>query len=192
MICLKGPWVQGFAFDVYTTSSQCVGYNQWGYPLFDNRYSPMGQLLKDFKYNQQISKRSDILELLKQDAEFNSYMDRIDIILPVVPSNKARQFQPVALIAQALADIYKKQLIVDAISSTNTEQIKSIDTSEKYMRVKSSLTIRKDRMDSRNNILILDDVFDSGSTLQAYTDALKENGYNNVFLFTLTKTRVSD
>lgn len=192
MINLDGPWVQGFAFDIYTTSSQCVGYNPWGYPLFDNRYSPMGQLVKDFKYSQQISKLSNILELLKQSTEFNSYMNRIDIILPVVPSNKARLFQPVYLLAQALADIYKKQLIIDAISSTNTEQIKGIDTSEKYVRVKSSLAIRKDRIDSRSNILILDDVFDSGSTLQAYTDALKENGYSNVFLFTLTKTRISD
>ena len=154
MISLEGPWILGFAFDVYTISSQCIGYNQWGYPMFNNNYTPMGQLVKDFKYGQLMSKLSDILELLKQDREFSLYMKKIDIILPVVPSNKARLFQPVYLLAEALADIYKKQVIADAILSTNTEQIKSIDSSEKYTRVKSSLAIKKDKIDSRSNILI--------------------------------------
>ncbi len=192
MIELKGPWKLGYSFDVYTTSSVFIGNNQWGHPLFDNTYSPMGKLVKDFKYGQEVSKLSNILQLLIQDKDFNSYINNIDTILPVVPSNKARAFQPVYFLANALAEVYKKQLVIDAIESTNTEQIKGLDISEKYKKVKSSLIVKEDKLDKRSNILILDDVFDSGFTLQAYTDTLKEKGYNNIFIFTLTKTRVSD
>lgn len=192
MIELKGPWKLGYSFDVYTTSSVFTGNNQWGHPLFDNTYSPMGKLVKDFKYGQEVSKLSNILQLLIQDKDFNSYINNIDAILPVVPSNKARAFQPVYFLANALAEVYKKQLVIDAIESTNTEQIKGLDISEKYKKVKSSLIVKEDKLDKRSNVLILDDVFDSGFTLQAYTDTLKEKGYNNIFIFTLTKTRVSD
>ena len=192
MIELKGPWKLGYSFDVYTTSSVFIGNNQWGHPLFDNTYSPMGKLVKDFKYGQEVSKLSNILQLLIQDKDFNSYINNIDTILPVVPSNKARAFQPVYFLANALAEVYKKQLVIDAIESTNTEQIKGLDISEKYKKVKSSLIVKEDKLDKISNILILDDVFDSGFTLQAYTDTLKEKGYNNIFIFTLTKTRVSD
>ena len=192
MIELKGPWKLGYSFDVYTTSSVFIGNNQWGHPLFDNTYSPMGKLVKDFKYGQEVSKLSNILQLLIQDKDFNSYINNIDTILPVVPSNKARAFQPVYFLANALAEVYKKQLVIDAIESTNTEQIKGLDISEKYKKVKSSLIVKEDKLDKRSNIFILDDVFDSGFTLQAYTDTLKEKGYNNIFIFTLTKTRVSD
>lgn len=192
MIELRGPWKLGYSFDVYTTSSVFIGNNQWGRPLFDSTYSPMGQLVKDFKYGQEVSKLSNILQLLIQNKDFNSYINNIDTILPVVPSNKARAFQPVYFLANALAEVYKKQLVTDAIESTNTEQIKGLDISEKYKKVKSSLVVKEDKLDKKSNILILDDVFDSGFTLQAYTDTLKENGYNNIFIFTLTKTRVSD
>ena len=131
MIELRGPWKLGYSFDVYTTSSVFIRNNQWGRPLFDSTYSPMGQLVKDFKYGQEVSKLSNILQLLIQDKDFNSYINNIDTILPVVPSNKARAFQPVYFLANALAEVYKKQLVTDAIESTNTEQIKGLDISEK-------------------------------------------------------------
>ena len=65
MIELKGPWKLGYSFDVYTTSSVFIGNNQWGHPLFDNTYSPMGKLVKDFKYGQEVSKLSNIFESSK-------------------------------------------------------------------------------------------------------------------------------
>ena len=54
------------------------------------------------------------------------------------------------------------------------------------------MVIFKQFLSVDKNYLIVDDVFDSGSTLRAYVDSLKENGYNNIFIFTLTKTRVPD
>ena len=80
----------------------------------------------------------------------------------------------------------------NVLETTNSEQIKNIDTDDKYSKIKSTLMIQKQFLSADRKYLIVDDVFDSGSTLRAYVDTLKENGYNNIFIFTLTKTRISD
>ena len=75
--------------------------------------------------------------------------------------------------------------------SSNSEEIKNIDTDEKYDGIKNALHM-EGKLDKTKSILLFDDVFDSGSTLMAMTNTMIENGYYNIFAFTLTKTRVPD
>jgi predicted amidophosphoribosyltransferase len=93
------------------------------------------------------------------------------------------------LVAQEIARIFKKELRQDILISSNSEEIKNLDMNEKYERIQKSISI-EGQLDKSKNILILDDVFDSGSTLMAMTNALIEKGYTNIFIFTLTKTRI--
>lgn len=46
------------------------------------------------------------------------------------------------------------------------------------------------QLDKSKAVLLFDDVFDSGSTLMAMTNIMIDNGYDNIFVFTLTKTRI--
>lgn len=192
MIEIEGPWEKGFAFDIHTISSVCTGNNQSGYPTFDTKYSEMGEEVYNLKYRNDVNRLTKIIELLSIDNELADFMKNIDVILPVPPSNKTRPIQPVITVALKLSEIFKKEIYTSILNSTNNKQVKSIETSEKYDTVKKSISINDTILDKSKKILIFDDLFDSGSTLIAYTNALVEKGYQNISILTLTKTRKSD
>jgi predicted amidophosphoribosyltransferase len=191
MIEIKGPWKQGYAFDIHTIKSEYMGENEYGYPQFNSLRSQMGQWLYELKYRQDSLIIDKIIGLLLASSDFSAFIAGIDVIIPVPPSNKYRNLQPVVLIAQELARHFKKELRQDILISSNSEEIKNIDMSEKYDRIKSSITING-RLETSKRILLFDDVFDSGSTLTAIANILIKIRYSQVFAFTLTKTRKSD
>jgi predicted amidophosphoribosyltransferase len=191
MIDIVGPWNKGYAFDVHTIRSEYKGENTYGHPLFETIRSPMGQFLYELKFKQEFPAIEKIMELLLKEHTFNDFVSMIDIILPVPPSNKYRRLQPVVLIAQEIAKIFKKELRQDILTSSNSEEVKNLDMHEKYAIIQKSLSI-EGKIDKSKNILVFDDVFDSGSTLLAMTNALIEREYTNIFVFTLTKTRISN
>lgn len=192
MIALHGPWSLGFAYDKHTLKSVLVGEYSSGFGKFDTERSEMGDLVYQLKFRYNLSAITRILELLSNSEDFKNFISKIDTILIVPPSNKARPFQPVFEVGKRISENFNKQFLYNALDTTNIEQIKNIDEQDKYAQVKNSLSIRYSLLNKDNNYLIFDDVFDSGNTLRAYVDALKKNGYNNISVFTLTKTRVSD
>jgi predicted amidophosphoribosyltransferase len=191
MIEIKGPWKKGYAFDIHTKKSEYMGENEYGYPQFNSLRSQMGQWLYELKYKQDLLIIDKIIGLLLASSDFSAFITGIDVIIPVPPSNKHRNLQPVVLIAQELARNFKKELRQDILISSNSEEIKNIDASEKYDRIKSSITING-RIETSKRILVFDDVLDSGSTLTAIANILIKNEYSQIFAFTLTKTRKSD
>ena len=192
MISLEGPWVQGFAFDVHTLDSIPDGVYSNGRTRFNTTRSQMGELVYQIKYNHNLALVDDVLRILQSSMDFQKYIKNIDAFLIVPPSNRFRPFQPVFEIAKRMADLFDKPFLFNVLETTNVEQIKNIDANDKYSKIRNSLMVHKQFLATDKNYLIVDDVFDSGSTLRAYVDALKENGYSNIFIFTLTKTRISD
>lgn len=188
---LEGPWEKGYAFDIHTIDSVFTGYNEYGHPTYDTTRSQMGQCLYELKYGQHLPVIDKIVDLLINNSKFTEYINNIDIILPVPPSNKYRRIQPVLLVSRKLAEQFGKEIRSDILSSANKDELKNVATNEKYAKIKEAIRIEAS-INKNKNILIFDDVFDSGSTLSAITDALKEKGYNNIYIFTLTKTRMAD
>jgi len=191
LILLSGPWKLGYAYDIHTLKSEHAGEDQYGRPRFNTVRSTMGQCLYNLKYGQQLSEIEKIINILNLEKDFIEYLNNIEVILPAPPSNKNRQLQPVILISQEIARNFQKELRQDIFISANYEEIKNIDTNEKYQRIKNNLSVEC-RLDKSSNILLFDDVFDSGSTLTAMANIMIENGYKNLFVFTLTKTRIAD
>jgi len=191
MIQVDGPWIKGYAFDVHTIESTFTGNNVFGHPTFDTKRSPIGQFLYELKYGQHLPVLEKIVELIVNDRLFNRFINSIDIILPVPPSNKYRMIQPVQVCSQKIAEKFGKDLRSDILSSTNKDELKDIPTDEKYQKIKEAIKI-DEKIGKLKRILIFDDVFDSGSTLSAITNALNEKGYSNISIFTLTKTRKAD
>lgn len=191
MINILGPWKAGYAFDIHTLRSRHIGDDQYGHPRFQSDRSPIGQCLYNLKFGQKFPEILNIINILSSDEEFKNFIKEIDVIVPVPPSNKYRRLQPVVLVAQEIARTFNKELRQDIFISSNSEEMKNIDTEEKYDRIKNALRM-EGQLDKSKAIPLFDDVFDSGSTLMAMTNIMIGNGYNNIFVFTLTKTRVPD
>ncbi len=188
MIELSGPWIKGYAFDIHTISSDFTGDNEFGHPTFDTKRSQIGQLLYELKYGQHEEVLSQITDLILSDSSFNSFISQINVILPVPPSNNYRRIQPVRIISDSIAERFSIEAKHDILNSTNKEELKNLESDKKYKKIRDNLKVIK-KLNQNDNILIVDDIFDSGSTLQAITDILNENGYKNIYIFTLTKTK---
>jgi predicted amidophosphoribosyltransferase len=141
MIKLEGPWEKGYAFDIHSIESVCTGYNAFGYPTFDTTRSPMGQCIYELKYGQHLPVIDKIVDLLIKDSMFSRFIKNIDIILPVPPSNKYRQIQPVLLVSNKLAEKFKKEIRSDVLSSANKDELKNVATDEKYAKIKKTIKI---------------------------------------------------
>lgn len=191
MVKLDGPWKEGYAFDIHTIKSEYTGNNESGYATFNTIRSPMGQCIYELKYGQHLPVLEQIKKMLLESTDLKKFIEKIDIIIPVPPSNKFRKIQPVKVCATALAEIYKKSINSNILASTNKDELKNIPAIEKYEKIKKGITITN-TIEKTKNLMIFDDVFDSGSTLAAISNSLNEKGYYNIYIFTLSKTRKAD
>jgi competence protein ComFC len=189
-ITLEGNWKSGKAYDLHTVSSAHLGTDQFGHDRFDNKRSPMGELLYQLKYQQDKSKVAEIVILLDDIKGIEGF----DFIAPIPPTNKNRLIQPVELIAIELGKRRAVKVIVDALSNGGDEELKTItdpiarsELLEEAIKLHAPLERYKGK-----KILLLDDLYRSGSTLRVATNLLyKEGEAAQVSVLTMTKTRNS-
>jgi len=186
---IKGKWTSGYALDVHTLSSQYIGDNEYGHPQFDTKYSDMGQLLTRLKYKSDKSVLGIIVEVAGEFLNDRNWP--VDLIIPVPPSRSARAFQPVMAVAKGISKLTGMNLCTDCVVKLKqAPELKNIYELNKRMEIlKDAYHIVKQQVEGRN-ILLLDDLYRSGATLNAITQALKNEGKTEtVYALTLTKTR---
>ena len=188
-IQLTGKWRKGFALDLHTLSAEFLGYNEYGHPEFDTTYSPIGKLLHDLKYE---NERSAISAIVEATAAFlKRWNPRIDLLIPVPPSDETRASKPVISLARALSKEIDVELCEDCVTKAKkTGQMKSVeDYAERLKLMKNAFKAYKRKVSGRK-ILLFDDLYRSGATLNAITQVLFRDGEAAaVFVLTVTKTR---
>ena len=189
-IKLNGKWKEGYSLDKHTISSVYIGENFFGNPQFETTYSEVGKNMNRRKYRGEHYRASN---LAKVASEFiiNDWkiVENIDLIIPIPPSKK-REFQPVFLIVEELDEILKKFYCLDYFDKKDNREIKNL-TSEEKSKIVSSNVLHKNRKLVRDvNILLVDDLYDSGFTLNlVYDELLKDEKVKNIYVLTMTKTR---
>lgn len=185
-------WIEGYAFSVHTQYSIYVGENESGFPQFDTKRTPMGELVYQLKYKQNLSVVPKIITLLKSDSKFVEFIKK-DFVILVPATNKSRKFQPVEVVADAISNEFGIKLVKNMIEAENHTEIKQVEKAKKIDILKSSYSyqehpeIKKDA-----NLIIFDDIYDSGSTMNVVADLLTQNGYKNLYAFALTHTRINN
>jgi competence protein ComFC len=120
-----GSWTDAYALHVHMLSSTFVDYDEQGRARFDSVRSPVGELLYALKYR---NDQTAIAPLVRAAEEFINDIWRIsvDAIVPVPPS-KIRAFQPVQILAKALANRLKIPLCDGCLRKVKeTPQLKDI------------------------------------------------------------------
>lgn len=188
-IPLTGPWDEGFALDFHTVDSQYLGDDAYGHPQFETTRTPIGELLYKLKYR---SDRSTVEALCQTAAEFIE--DRgwdLNLIVPVPPSRSGRRFQPVPLLAKEIGRLLGWQSCPDCIIKTReTDELKVIyDYQKRLDQLKDAYSVATDKV-MNQNVLLIDDLYRSGATLEAVGNVLREVGKaRKVFALTFTQTR---
>jgi competence protein ComFC len=184
---IKGSWDQGYVLDVHTISSTMIGYNEFGHPEFDTVRSQLGELVYRLKYK---SDKAVIPAVVEAAAGFvNSWGVKPEAIIPMPPS-KQRSFQPVVELAGELAHALKIALITEALKKTKTtQQMKDVgDFSARVAALEEAFT--SDKGLQGKAVLLFDDLFQSGATMNVAARTLKAQGsVKSVYALALTRTR---
>jgi competence protein ComFC len=184
---LDGRWVKGVALDVHTISSTHVGVDQYGRDQFETEYSPLGELLYRLKYKGDASAAPEIVAAAVKFLRPN--LSKFDIIVPVPPSNQ-RAVQPVPLLANGIGRALGVPVWNCVSKTKSTAALKGVLDPEKRKEVLQGVFEVDAKRTARKNILLFDDLYRSGTTLNEICDVLMDEGRaESVRVLTITKTR---
>lgn len=188
VITLEGNWTSGKAYDLHTVSSTHLGTDEFGNDRFDNKRSEMGELVYQLKYRSDTSSVDKIVALLDGIGNIESF----DFIVPIPPTNKSRPIKVVELIAVALGKRRNVPVVVDALSNDGSSELKEItDPVARNELLEAALKLKSlgNKFEGKK-VLLVDDLYRSGSTLHVATDLLYKQGKaGQVSVLTMTKTR---
>lgn len=182
-----GRWKQGYALDVHTVSSVPIGENEYGHMQFDTRRSDVGEALYKLKYAQDVSVAEAIAEAA---ADFvRHWAPRIDLIVPVPPS-VLRAVAPVELIAADLGAMLGLPVASAVRLERSASQLKNVYDLDERMRLLEGLHSVDPATTRGKRVLLFDDLFRSGATMNAITELLYDSGgAAEVFALAITQTR---
>lgn len=187
VIKLEGNWRSGRAYDLHTVSSTYLGVDEYGHDRFDSTRSEMGELVFALKYRNDKSAVAKIVKLLDNIGG----IEKFDFIIPVPPTNKKRKYQPVELIAAALGERRGVTVLKGYLANEGDEELKGItDPVARDELLREALKIIGGENIAGKRVLLVDDLYRSGSTLRIATEILYDEGQAEaVSVLTMTKTR---
>ncbi|MDW8365772.1 MAG: RecQ family ATP-dependent DNA helicase [Abditibacteriales bacterium] len=176
---LLGSWHAGWALDFHSRFSGST----W-------QRSGVGELVHRLKYQ---NDRTALMPLVEQTmslcAEHPELMD-VDAIVPVPPS-QPRPNDPVRTFAAALSGRLNKPVRLAVTKTRSTQPQKDLRTlAQKKANVAGAFAVQGDVRGKR--LLVVDDLFDSGATLEEVTRVLRQAGAAQVCVLTLTRTIHTD
>lgn len=183
---IKGRWKAGWALDVHTLSS---------IPNTDGTYnttrSKIGEAVFQLKYRHNQEPMGFLVQELVTFLQTRLVLPYIDVIIPTPPS-QYRDFQLVPEIASRVANSLNKVIDADFLIKTkSTNQLKSIqDVDERQKIITGAFSVSSSERYRNKKILIIDDLYRSGTTLNEITKVLYDQAnVNNVYVVTFTYTR---
>lgn len=186
---IEGGWTSGYSLDRHTIRSTPVGYNEYGYMQFDTERSEAGEALFQLKYRSDYSKVPVIGQQMY--CSIRHVFSSSGLIIPM-PASTVRDRQPVTEIARDLSQRMNIPCVENLLVKTGTTPLmKDIQTrEEKVSALVGAFTVNDVLSDGVFDVLIVDDIFDTGSSLEAATTALRGCGkIRNIYVATVTRKR---
>ena len=187
---IKGNWDLGYSLDKHTLSSTPTGYNEQGHMQFDTVRPAAGEALFQLKYRSDFTQAAIIAN--QMHTSFSPYFSSAGLVIPMPPS-KQRPRQPVIEIARELARLMNRPCYENLLVKTAvTPPMKDIASrEEKVNTLINAFTVTDQLPDGLYNVLLVDDLYDTGSSLEAATQVLR--GYNKIqHIYVATVTRKSN
>jgi predicted amidophosphoribosyltransferase len=185
---IYGSWSDGYVLDLHSTGSTYIGDNQFGHPQFETHRTEIGELLFRLKYR---SDETALKELVEAASSFiRKWTVRASIIVPVPPTRAYRKLQPVARLVDELAAWLKIPAVHDAIRKQKQfGELKNVyDGEERRKLLEGAFEVNSSRVKS-HRVLLVDDLYRSGATMNAIAGVLLSSGAIAVYAFAFTQSR---
>lgn len=186
-IRLTGNWDIGYALDRHVIKSIPLGEDAFGYQRFETTRSEIGELLYRFKYDHQRECLDEIVSTLLAFLKDHPEISNFKSIIPAPPT-RHRDYQPTFKIAEALGKELGVYCCPDVLEKESSVASKELTLDEKY-KLKGSI-VKKRNAQYKHNVLLIDDLFQSGSTMKQCVEALRSDpNIDKIFVLTITKTK---
>lgn len=164
---------------------------------FENHYyifkydNLIRKLIIDYKFNEKTYLYRSFLEFLnnyqKEYIQFKIY----DIIIPVPISKKRKRergYNQSLLIAREISSKEKIKLgdkVISKVKNNNTQS--KLNKEERAENVKNVYKITNNKEIINKNILLIDDIYTTGATLNECSKMLKQAGAKKIDVLTIAK-----
>lgn len=173
---IHGNWDSGWVLDKHVLSSSYIGDNQWGHAQFDTQRSEAGEASYQLKYREDWNQVEPLAQALA--THIFPKCGNVGLIVPM-PASKVRQRQPVTEVALALGRLVDKPVFESLVKAPGGPALKNLQTKEaKLEALAHRITVVDLINDGRWNVLLVDDLYDSGASMEAACNALR--GYHKV------------
>jgi len=183
-----GRWRSGYALDYHTVSSEYLGSDEYGHPVFDTIRTEIGELLYRLKYKSDLSVVAEIVDGVAD--LFRSWKPGVDLIVPVTPS-RARAVQPVVLLAEAISKRFGLTCATHALERVrDVPQLKDVhDFDERTRLLEGAHSVDRRAVEGRH-VLLFDDLYRSGATMNEIASTLVDHGrVASISALAITRTR---
>ena len=189
---IEGKWKEGYTLDYFMLKSNYRGEDIFGYPIFDVEYTEIGKAMNELKYHKEYGRAIDIAEVATKFIKDEwKIADKIDGIIATPPTFK-REIQPLFQIVKHLGENLNKPISLDFFRKLSADEIKKLSIEKKMELFKNSIS-KERKLTKRGSILIVDDIFSTGATLNNLYELLKEDIYvDNIYVLTICKNIKSE
>jgi len=173
-----GAWDHAVSLDKHIVRSVPIGPNEYGHMQFDTERTDIGEAVFQLKYRSDFNK-IDYLATLIVAALNSEKFPKVDVVIPM-PASKKRERQPVSEVARKVAEILKVYCSEDTlIKVKSTGVMKDLGTYNERVAALSGCFEFRDKISKGPwNILMVDDLYDTGASLEAACTALRK--YTNI------------
>jgi ATP-dependent DNA helicase RecQ len=149
----------------------------------------IGERVYRFKYMLDSSQADWLASRAAKILEEKEFLNNIDLVVYVPGTQSDRPYEPVCLFAKNLCEQIDKPLICGLRKTRSTRPQKEMQTVEQKRRnVHGAFAVTQPKKVVSRKILLVDDLFDSGATVNECAKILKRAGAKKVYVLTLTKT----
>ena len=156
----------------------------------DHVRTEIGERVYRFKYAGDASQVDWLAARAAKVLEEKRFLEYIDLVV-AVPGTQSdtRAYEPVSLFAEKLCEQVEKLLIPGLRKTRLTRPQKEMQTIEQKRRnVRGAFAVSTPQKLRVRSILLLDDLFDSGATVNECANVLRKAGAKKIYALTLTKT----
>ena len=146
----------------------------------------------DFKFNDKPYIAKSFIYFLIKNEKICGFLKKYDIIVPVPMYTKkkaTRGYNQAELLAQELArkigDIqYRSDILIKIL---DTKKQSTLNKQQRSQNLIGAYKINNSEIIQNKNVILIDDIFTTGSTANECSKVLKQAGANNICVLTIAK-----
>ena len=145
----------------------------------------------DYKFNEKSYLDKTFTNFILKNDKFLEILKSYDTIIPVPISSKrfkTRGYNQSYLIANKIAKKLKKECdIISLVKTKNIVEQSKLNKEQRQENIQGVYTITSKKRIQGKNIILLDDIYTTGSTTNECSKMLKQAGAKSITVFTIAK-----